>query len=50
MTMFVLWSLVKLLALVVFIDGERVRARAESDALLLNVLPRPIAPTDRPIA
>ena len=31
------------LALVVFIDGERVRARAESDALLLNVLPRPIA-------
>jgi guanylate cyclase len=31
------------LALVVFIDGERVRARAESDALLLNVLPRSIA-------
>jgi class 3 adenylate cyclase len=31
------------LALVVFIDGERVRAKAESDALLLNVLPRSIA-------
>ena len=27
----------------VFIDGERVRAKAESDALLLNVLPRSIA-------
>ena len=26
-----------------FIDGERVRARAESDALLLNILPRSIA-------
>jgi class 3 adenylate cyclase len=31
------------LALVVFIDGERLRAKAESDALLLNVLPAPIA-------
>jgi guanylate cyclase len=31
------------LGLVVFIDGERVRAKAESEALLLNVLPRPIA-------
>ncbi len=31
------------LALVVFIDGERQRATAESDALLLNVLPRSIA-------
>ncbi len=31
------------LVLVVFIDGERLRARAESDALLLNVLPRSIA-------
>jgi len=31
------------LAMVVFIDGERVRAKAESDALLLNVLPRSIA-------
>jgi class 3 adenylate cyclase len=31
------------LALVVFIDGERVRARAESEALLLNTLPRSIA-------
>ena len=31
------------LGLVVFIDGERVRAKAESDALLLNVLPRSIA-------
>jgi class 3 adenylate cyclase len=31
------------LALVVFIDGERLRAKAESDALLLNVLPRSIA-------
>ncbi len=31
------------LGLVVFIDGERLRARAESDALLLNVLPRSIA-------
>ncbi len=31
------------LVLVVFIDGERLRAKAESDALLLNVLPRSIA-------
>ena len=31
------------LVLVVFIDGERQRARAESDALLLNILPRSIA-------
>lgn len=31
------------LALVVFIDGERVRAKAESEALLLNVLPRSVA-------
>ena len=31
------------LGLVVYIDGERVRARAESDALLLNILPRSIA-------
>ena len=31
------------LGLVVFIDGERVRAKAESEALLLNVLPSPIA-------
>jgi guanylate cyclase len=31
------------LGLVVFIDGERVRAKAESEALLLNVLPQPIA-------
>ena len=31
------------LVLVVFIDGERVRAKAESDTLLLNVLPRSIA-------
>jgi adenylate cyclase len=31
------------LGLVLFIDGERVRARAESDALLLNILPRSIA-------
>jgi adenylate cyclase len=31
------------LALVVFIDGERVREKAESDALLLNVMPRSIA-------
>ncbi len=31
------------LGLVVFIDGERLRAKAESDALLLNVLPRSIA-------
>jgi guanylate cyclase len=31
------------LALVVFIDGERLRAKAESDTLLLNVLPRSIA-------
>ena len=30
------------LALVVFIDGERVAARARSEALLLNVLPRSI--------
>ena len=31
------------LGLVVFIDGERLRAKAESDALLLNVLPRSVA-------
>jgi guanylate cyclase len=31
------------LGLVLFIDGERLRAKAESDALLLNVLPRSIA-------
>lgn len=31
------------LGLVVFIDGERVRAKEESDALLLNILPRSIA-------
>jgi adenylate cyclase len=31
------------LVLVIFIDGERLRAKAESDALLLNVLPRSIA-------
>jgi guanylate cyclase len=31
------------LGLVIFIDGDRVRAKAQSDALLLNVLPRPIA-------
>jgi class 3 adenylate cyclase len=31
------------LVLVVFIDGERLRAKSESDALLLNVLPRSIA-------
>jgi adenylate cyclase len=31
------------LGLVVFIDGERLRAKAESEALLLNVLPRSIA-------
>jgi len=31
------------LGLVVFIDGERVRAKAESEALLLNILPRTIA-------
>jgi guanylate cyclase len=31
------------LGLVVFIDGERVRAKAESEALLLNVLPHSIA-------
>ena len=31
------------LGLVVFIDGERLRAKAESDTLLLNVLPRSIA-------
>ncbi len=31
------------LGLVVFIDGERLRARTESDALLLNILPRSIA-------
>jgi len=31
------------LVLVVFIDGERLRAKAESDGLLLNVLPRSIA-------
>jgi guanylate cyclase len=31
------------LGLVVYIDGERVRAKAESETLLLNVLPRPIA-------
>jgi adenylate cyclase len=31
------------LGLVVFIDGERVRAKAESEALLLNILPRSIA-------
>ena len=31
------------LALVVFIDGERVRAKGQSQALLLNVLPRSIA-------
>jgi class 3 adenylate cyclase len=31
------------LGLVVFIDGERVRAKAESEALLLNVLPPSIA-------
>lgn len=31
------------LGVVVFIDGERLKARAESDALLLNILPRPIA-------
>jgi adenylate cyclase len=31
------------LALVAFIDGERVRAKAESEALLLNVLPRSVA-------
>jgi adenylate cyclase len=31
------------LVLVMFIDGERVRAKAESDALLLNVLPVSIA-------
>ncbi len=31
------------LALVLFIDGERLRAQQESDALLLNVLPRAIA-------
>ena len=30
------------LGLVAFIDGERVRAQAESEALLLNVLPRSI--------
>jgi adenylate cyclase len=30
-------------ALVRFIDGERVRARAESDALLLNVMPSSVA-------
>ena len=30
------------LALVVFIDGERVRAKAQSESLLLNVLPRAI--------
>jgi class 3 adenylate cyclase len=31
------------LGLVLFIDGERLRAKAESDVLLLNVLPRSIA-------
>ena len=31
------------LGLVVFIDGERVRAKAESERLLLNILPRSIA-------
>ena len=31
------------LGLVVYIDGQRLRARRESDALLLNVLPRAIA-------
>ncbi len=31
------------LGLVVFVDGERLRAKAESDTLLLNVLPRSIA-------
>jgi class 3 adenylate cyclase len=31
------------LGLVVFIDGERLAARRQSDALLLNVLPEPIA-------
>jgi guanylate cyclase len=31
------------LGLVLFIDGERVRARAESEALLLNILPASIA-------
>jgi adenylate cyclase len=31
------------LGLVLFIDGERVRARAESDALLLNILPSSVA-------
>jgi guanylate cyclase len=31
------------LGLVVYIDGERVRAKAQSEALLLNVLPQPIA-------
>ena len=31
------------MALVIFIDGERVRAKAQSEALLLNVLPRTIA-------
>jgi guanylate cyclase len=31
------------LGLVVFIDGERVRAKAQSEALLLNVLPRSVA-------
>ncbi len=31
------------MALVVFIDGERVRAKAESEALLLNILPRSVA-------
>jgi class 3 adenylate cyclase len=30
------------LALVVFIDGERVRAKAQAESLLLNVLPRSI--------
>ena len=31
------------LGLVLFIDGERVRARAQSDALLLNILPSSVA-------
>jgi guanylate cyclase len=31
------------LGLVLFIDGERVRAKAESERLLLNILPRSIA-------
>jgi adenylate cyclase len=31
------------LGMVLYIDGERVRARAESEALLVNILPRPVA-------